>query len=159
MTKPPPRRVPSDDFILEIDGETYTPHAGEWVEFVPTLPVGLFQAEARIRSLATQLDALKDDAGAIPPDRLREANDLIAGHYDDLCNLLARLVVAWNWTDDRGQPLPQPDGTDRPFRLLSVDELYYLWQAAQGGNPDARKNGSRPSPTTSSATRRRTSRA
>ena len=138
--KPPPRRVPSDDFVLTVAGTEYHPHAGEWVEFRPQVPVGLLRAANRIRGINTALDELKDDTGAIVGANMARARAVWDGHYADLCDFLAQCVTAWDWTDDSGCPFSPPDGTDGPLNVLSDDELYYLMRAAQGQNPAALGN-------------------
>ena len=82
-----------------------------------------------------------------------EILSLMNEHFDTICQGIASKVLAWNWTDMLGRPLPEPDGTVTPFKRLSAEELYWLFGAIRGIETGAaRKNGLRPLPTTSSDT-------
>lgn len=144
MAKPPVRVIPSDDFVVEVDGIRYVPHEGETVTFLPTIPISMLQATQRMGGLSTQLDALRDENGELSDSHASEVRAVLSTHYADLLAITARVVHGWTWTDDAGTPLPAPDGTPGPLETLSEDELYYLWRSAQGRNEAARKNGLRP---------------
>lgn len=139
-TKLPPRIVPSDDFEIMVDGVSYHPHAGEHVQFAPTVPVGALRVAAGVQRLAVQLDALRNEEGQFIGAALAQMTDLMEGHFDELAAFVAPLIRGWTWTDDNGEPLAQPDGTPASLAGRSQEEIYYLWQAAQQRNPAARKN-------------------
>lgn len=79
-TKPPVklRRVVADDLAIEMDSETYYPHAGESVVFKGRATVGLYVMIAQLGS---------------SPEGL---------------SLLAEQIDSWTWTDDEGKPYPEP---------------------------------------------------
>ena len=56
-------------------------------------------------------------------------------------NLLRSRLVAWNWVDDKGQPLAQPGepGFDVAFDSVTDEELKFL-AGAIAGDAEARKN-------------------
>lgn len=156
MSKPEPTRFETDDFTVVVDGQTYHPHAGEWVELFPSQSVAEVLATGKLAKLGAELEAAKGD-----PDESRQVMAAISEHFDMVCAHLADRVVAWSWTNRRGDPLPQPDGTSGPIARLTNEELNYLLSVGQRRqeSADDRKNGSRPSQIGSSATRSARSRA
>ena len=145
MAKPLPKRVPSDDCAVLIDGAVYYPHEGEYVDVMPGMSVGELQSIEHLRRLGVEIQALEGE-----PDAQSRLLALLDPHYEELYRLLAARLVAWNWTDDRGRAIGPPDDVAN-LRTLRPEELYYLLFAAQGETPGARKNGWRPSQTISSA--------
>lgn len=125
MSKPLPTRVPSDDCAVTIDGQVCRPHEGEWVELHRGRTVGEVAAINRLQALQAELTAGDD------PERQAE----VAGELDDvfgeLCELLARRLVAWSWTDLSGRPLAQPDGTAAQLTGLESAEVAWLVQATR----------------------------
>lgn len=156
MSKPEPIRFETDDFAVVVNGETYHPHEGEWVELYPDRSVAEVMSAGSLAKLGAQLQAAKGDT-----DEARQILAAISEHFDTVCANLADRVVAWSWTNRRGDPLPQPDGTAGPIRRLTNEELNYLLNLAHSEqeNEEERKNGLRPSRIGSSATRSRPSRA
>lgn len=138
MAKPQARRIPSDDCVVEVDGEKYNVHEGEWVELIPVTTVSDLAVLQKARDLETVAAAAKGD-----PDENVKMLDATSGMVDSICEMLAPRVKAWNWTDDAGRPLPQPDGTAEPLKRLHWEELLYLTQAAQGQNPGPKGNSSK----------------
>jgi hypothetical protein len=132
-----------DGKILE-PGEEIRPHEGEWVEMFATSSVGELRAIRRLRELGSQLAAVKGDK-----DEESESLQLSDDAFEDLVQALAPRVVAWNWTDNAGRPMPQPD-SPTVLRMLQPEELMWLLGAAQGETPSARKNACAPSETISS---------
>lgn len=153
MSKPAPTVVPSDDYVVTIDGVTYHPHEGETVTLFAGLSVAAITAINRLMSLGTQLAALEGE-----PDQMAQTTDLLDTTYQQVCEMLAPRIVSWTWTDLAGRPLPQPDGTAGPLQTLEAAEVNWLIAALKGETAGARKNGSRPSPTTSSDSRPQPSR-
>ncbi len=147
MAKPKPQRVEANDCGVVIRGQLYFPHEGEWVELYAGMTVGEMHAIEGLRRLGVELQALQGE-----PGKQAEMLAVIDPQFDKLCELLADRVVDWNLADDRGRPLPKPDGTPEPFRRLRAEELLWLLAAAEGETPAQRKKDSRPSGTSSSAT-------
>jgi hypothetical protein len=46
--------------------------------------------------------------------------------FDAVCEALSRFVVAWNWRDEDGEPLPSPKRDPEAFSELEFDELMWL---------------------------------
>lgn len=137
MSKPPPRRIPSDDYKVTQDGIEYHAHEGEWVEFSgrPGL-VSLERIWAFESVLADEHEPEKPDAKASNKTKLayvaalnkyrEERNAQIDSIFRDICVVLARHIVAWSWTDDRGEQMSQPDGNPDTIRDLRADEILFL---------------------------------
>jgi len=146
--KVPAVTIPSDDCIVHVgmvvedgkiveEGESYAVHQGETVTLIPNPNVREYLALQRL-SAALANGVPDGDAG-------REAERAL----DDLCDLLARRIVSWTWTDEYGDPWPQPKRNPAVLKELDSEELFYLVSAAKGEAPGQRKNGSRPSAGTS----------
>jgi len=146
--KIPPRKVPSDDCKIVIgrqikDGEIvapgteYFPHVGESVWILPT------------GTLQTYLEVAKFEKLALAGD----SPEVLDQNLDALCAKLASVVVGWDWTDIRRQPLAPPYQNPAVLKTLEVEELYWLLGATQGEVSSERKNGSDPSPSTSKTPR------
>lgn len=148
--KIPPRAVPSHDckivigrrarndappgasphWVITDEGETYYPHEGETVW---CLPIGTTEAYLEMAEFE---DLSISDVGIVG---LRQLDEKLV----DLCQALAKVIVAWDWTDNRRQPLPPPDAD--VLHGLEVDELLWLSSAVRGEVPSERKNDSAPS--------------
>lgn len=152
MAKPPIRQVPSDDCVVEVDGKEYHVHEGEWIKVISSFAVGSLHVMRRITELQSQMDALEDD------EEIQKVI-LTDDTMNELIDVLKARVVEWNWTDDLGNPLPQPLNNAFAFHSLRLEELMYLGLVVRGESPAEQGNGSAPSPTTSSATRPRPSQA
>lgn len=147
MAKPQPRRIASDDCAVTLPGgEVFYPHEGEWVEVVLGMTVGEIQQLGPIRAIGVQMAEVQGE-----PDQNARMLELLGPHYEMLTSLLANRILAWNWTDDFGRPLPALDGTPEPLKRLRGEELYWLLMAGQGETSAERKNGLKPSAITSSA--------
>lgn len=79
-SKPPltPRRIFADDLAVEQGGETYYPHAGEFVEFKGRPAVGLYLRFGQL------------------------------GDSPEAVSLLLEYLTDWDWTDDEGKPYGPP---------------------------------------------------
>jgi hypothetical protein len=187
--KRPVVRVPSDDCIVE----GRHPHRGEWVELVGKMSVTELRQSWNGASVAKQVEALKDDEvlarreiEALKADdtmdrKIRDARlaraekDLersiaervrvVDESFASMAAAVARRVVAWNWTDDRGRPLvpwnaedeegrpyANLDGRPETVELVELEELTYLRDLLSGEAPADRKNGAGTSPNSISAT-------
>jgi len=143
MAKPQPIRIPSDNCIVTIDGVEYRPHENEWVEVLPGLKVGHQKLIAEMNALRAEFETLEDDAEQDDESGLaarRRINELAAQYNDKMIDFLRQRLVAWNWTDELGRPLPELDGTERPFELLSAEELGWLLAACRGDVETESKN-------------------
>lgn len=135
MAKPKPVEVPSDDCVVTIDGEQYTPHEGESVWLIPGLSVGAINAINSFTAIGTQMEAARGE-----PDEYRRQAALADQALQGLCRALAPRIVRWNWTDAAGRPLPQPDGTPQRLQALESEEVAWLLAACQGETPARRGN-------------------
>jgi hypothetical protein len=149
VAKPKPQRFPSDDFEVTVEGETYHPHEGEWVEIFTDISVDDMLSGEALARIGLEMEAAKGDK-----DEVLRVAQLANEHFDVICVGLADRLVDWNWTDRRGNPLPKPDGSPDLLRRLTNAEVAYLMglKRATQETPDERKNDLRPLPITSSAT-------
>lgn len=154
MAKPLPQRFPSDDFEIVVDGETYHPHEGEWVEMFTDISVDDMLAGEGLARIGLEMEAARGDK-----DEVLRVAQLANEHFEVIIIGLADRLVDWTWTDRRGNPLPKPDGTPDLLRRLTNEEVAYLMTLKRSSQetPAERKNALRPSPITSSATERKQS--
>ena len=125
-TKPPLQRLPSDDCELTFDEVDYHPHEGEWVEIVPPgLTLGDVSRLRGIHELSAKLEALGET-----DDAATERAILTGETYRAIAPALCDRIAAWNWTDPRGEPYPQP--TTDVMARLDVREVIYLHNLTQG---------------------------
>lgn len=115
--KVPLRRVYANDLEVELDGEKFYPHAGEYVEIRPFWTIDERQ--------------LHDDflSGKAAGD---------AGTLQRTWDFLVARVVAWDWTDDLGEPMPQP--SEAVLRRLANYEVFWLQKAVKGMAGTAEKD-------------------
>ena len=130
--KPMSRRIPSDDCLFTLDGESYAIHAGEWVDVFPVLTIADTQALTSLQAIGDQLAIAEGDSSALL--------SVMGTHFDTICAMLARRILAWNWTDMSGVPMPQPKGAPQVIADLSLDEMTYLIALVRGDAPADRKN-------------------
>jgi hypothetical protein len=125
--KPPVRRVACDSYEVTIGGVTYYPHEGEWAEFRGGPSWQFLRDSAALASVRGS--AVKDT----------DQTDLIAT-IDRLMEFLASRLVAWNWTDDSGKPLPPPSVD--VLQRIDQDEAQYLMGllSSSFADKDAEKN-------------------
>ena len=135
--KIPTKRVKSDDCIIHVgrrvegdqivdDGKAYSVHKGEWVEVIPIITMRQY----------IEVNKLSGALGNADPKELEQS-------LDRLCHDLANRLQNWNWTDLKGNALPQPDET--VLKDLTEEELLYLVTVCQGESQGERKNASTPS--------------
>lgn len=141
-TRPPGVRVPSDNFAVEIGGDTYYPHAGEWIEFdlQPTIAdfvnaLGLLRMDEQIA---------RAQSGDVDPQLERTMADLVPAALDR--------IIAWTWTDKRGVPYANPP-READIRRLSQAEWQYIISRGALDAEDVRKNASGNFMTASTANR------
>ncbi len=161
-TKPQPRRVPSDDCEVTIRGDSFYPHVGESLWVIGSESIGQMKSRWAFLHLSSELDEAKEDPrGENESDedyqkRVERANGdrirLIESQYDDLVHWFADRLDRWDWTDNRGDPLPTLDRTITPFMGLSMDEVYYIKSVLSGEGPAESLNVATDSASDSSAT-------
>ncbi len=157
-TKLPAQRVPSDNYAIVRDGATYQPHAGEWVEFAGDASVADMLLMQRMLRGSRELAALA--ALDADPEQQFERFGPYADTIVDLCARLARVIVAWSWTDAAGRPLPNPP-TAADLAELDMAELGYLLRRGQVTDPNpagagsTRSSAASAAPQPNRATRRR----
>lgn len=145
MAKPTPKRIKDcADCAVKVDGTVYHPHEGEWIDILTLQNLEELQAFLDLQQMQVTLDAIKGET-----NEKAQTVVIVNGHLQKLRECLADRVMAWNWTDLKGKPLPPPDGTPGPLGKLVADEIMWLVLAGQGETPTERKNDSPPSPTTS----------
>jgi hypothetical protein len=154
MAKIPNRVIPSDDCKVTVDGVDYFPHEGEQIAVRPKLPVSEYNTLARFYDLAGKAqDSKSGDEQEATAAAAGAMFGQIGELFEELCSILASYVLAWTWTDNDGEPLPQPKGRPEVIRELTDEELWYILGVAMGGSNKAQeKNGGEASLTTSSAT-------
>lgn len=144
MSKIPSVAVPSDDCAVDHNGVTYHPHEGETVWLWPDHSLAMLAAMGQLNQLQVRIAAVKGE-----PNEISEAIRIADETFRGIAEQIAPALERWDWTDMRGQPLPALDGTVGPLMRLSVEELMWLSSAVRGETGGARKNGSKPSRTTS----------
>lgn len=53
-----------------------------------------------------------------------------------MTELLATTIIEWNWTDDRGEPLPDPEDDPSVIDNLTVAEVRFLVDAISSSGLD-----------------------
>ncbi len=120
------------DGVVTHPGTPIYVHKGEWVEIVPV------QSMREFLALSSLVGATRE--GQSQGERLAGFSVPLA----DLCDVLSKRVLEWNWTDLVGDSMPQPYKNSQAIQMLSNDELLWLITAAQGETGEQRKNGSTP---------------
>lgn len=108
---------------------------GSWIEVRLAL-IGesrVFTKEAqRLKIAASEVDAGSEEGDAL----VAEATKL--GH-----DWYGRNVIAWNWKDEDGNPLPIPSIDPGVLDLLTQPEVEYLAAAINGSAEDQKKRPKR----------------
>lgn len=106
------RRVASDSFVIVgPDGQEYHPHKGEWVLLRQHLTPAMMKCILRFFGAK---DALN-----------RETALAYADTTDEMVQMLAKVVLDWNWTGPDGQAYPKPS-YEVLSGTLSFDEVSWL---------------------------------
>lgn len=120
MGKPLPKEIPSDQCPAGYNGEICYPHQEEVVVLFPGWCWGEVEAYQELKRLGDKIRS-----GKAGPEAIEETNKWM----DQLCEFLSHRIVSWTWTDRRGRPLPQPDGTAGPLKALTSEEIVWLMTA------------------------------
>lgn len=158
-TKPPLRRVPSDDCEVVVNGTTYYPHRGESLWFRGKAKLGQLKADWSFRQVSRELDEVAPDPRAEGESdeeflkRVAQAHlegiRITDAHYDEIVTWISERLVKWDWTGDDSKALPKLDGTTKPFQKLSDDEMFYIWRTLRGEGPAEVGEGAGGSPPSS----------
>lgn len=133
--KIPPRRVPSDDFSVTDDGQEYFIHAGESVWVVPGTTVEEVRMLRAFDEAMPRILAAEGEANV-----MSVAIDVLGDAFAKGVSVFRHRIAKWDWTDNDGNPLPQPR-EEGAFDRLRAEEMTYLALVLQGANTAARKNG------------------
>lgn len=97
---------------------------GSWVK----LRKILYGRQLEAQKMITQLSG-----GTMPKDlsEMRVTMDFLDRNDAYTRQLLAECVVAWNWVDDAGAPLPAPAESESVIDQLTDDEIKFLVRALQ----------------------------
>lgn len=134
MAKPQAIRVPSDDCLVEVAGEQFAVHEGEWVEVLPIMKARDMQALNALGSVGDRMAVAQGD-----PTEALQISEILDSAFADVAELLAERVRAWSWTDMDGVPLPQPKGDPEVITQLTTDEMFYLVGLVRGDGLAQRK--------------------
>lgn len=119
-------RVDCSDYQVEVDGEVYHPHEGEWVEVRRMPGIGAILMAQRLASLEETWERIGQDESATR--RAAEDLEFIAG-------AVARAIPRWSWTDDDENPYPV-NPTKEVIESLEIPETIYLAGVVfRGGRP------------------------
>lgn len=132
MVKQPPRQVPSDDCVVEIDGIESHPHKGESVTLAGWFDMDDLRLMYQFGELLGQISASEDEEAL----RLVNTSDPL---LEKFIGALTPLIVSWSWSDVSGKPLPQPYRNAAAFKALSLGELVYLSLLAVPRLPEGQK--------------------
>lgn len=144
--KIPPRVVYADDCIVRdrqigesgeiMESEGYAIHKGEWVAIYPVLTVGDRQ---------TLIDAYQAFIGGVDTDKVSAEAEMLV--------TISRNIVGWNWTDMTGQAYPEPYQNLDAMKMLTPDEVLWLWKTVIDESQGERKKDWSPSQKKSSRAR------
>lgn len=108
-------------------------HVGQSVAYLPIKRVGDAKFIQQMIRLGVALAAVKGDK-----DEFEQVLRISAQHMTDAAAFAAGRVVAWDWRDLFGDPLPPPSA--EVFGQLHPDELFYLCLLLRNQAPAAEKN-------------------
>jgi hypothetical protein len=119
------RRIPSDDYSVEFEGEKIFPHAGELVEVCGGPSWQFMRDSANLARFETKENYTPEEGQEI----VRSLDSLVA--------FISTRIVAWSWTGPDGKDLPQP--TIEVISNLEMSEVKYLIQLMNGGTAQAKQ--------------------
>jgi len=152
-------QILSDDCAVSegadgVGGEIF-PHRGQSIEVRTGVRSSL--ADVRflhnLRRLQAEADAInttiEDKPGETAEarknrvDALKEAKytELLLPHIDAAVQIVMKTIVAWDWTNQFGEPLGTPTDA-KSYEDLSIAEIMYLVQVSRGRTPAAEGKGS-----------------
>ena len=144
--RPPTKRIACDECPVIVDGQTYYPHEGQWVEVVPVGSMREMFVMGDYSRLVVDIAAAEDD-----PDLAPEMNQRATQMNQAVLQVLADRIVNWNLTDAYGRELPKPNGTPQAIDRISQSEMWWLLSAIRTGGASAEEGkGESGTPTTGS---------
>lgn len=127
-TKAPPRKVVAENFVMKEGDEEYYPHYDESVWFAGRATVGESMQFMALQEKYSNAEATEANA------------QIVFEQLTLVCEILARAIIKWDWTDNNGDPYPE-NPTLEDIRSLSPDEVNWLMTNFSGAaDPEARKN-------------------
>jgi hypothetical protein len=146
--------IPSDDCAVKVikngvEGEIF-PHTGQSItirtDVRPTL--GDVRFVHNLRRLQVEADAIEvnlkrnpDESDADHAARVATARDdayavLLMAQVDGAIAIVQKSLIAWDWTDQFGKPLPPPSDV-AAYDQIQLVEVMYLVAATRGNNEAA----------------------
>jgi hypothetical protein len=108
------RRVASDDLVVDIDGEEYHIHKGEYVVFTRKISMADYRLFLRMQGLRGRADDPDDYEASAELDEL----------FGQVCERRAAVVLEWTWHGPDGKPYPEP--TAGVIEDLMNEEFWWL---------------------------------
>lgn len=141
VRRAPLKTIPSDDFMIEDEGEKYYPHKGEEVTFkkraISIRTMRLVSNMSELQAQSNKLEKREEELEAKGKELPKKDQDLLAKSRakvtgiltNDIAPNLARAILDWTWTDmydesENPEPLPKP--TLETLRDLDIEEISYL---------------------------------
>lgn len=135
--KIPPVRIPLDGFTLKVQGITYQPHKGEWVDAMPWAA-----------TVTSSFDTVQLQAGLEKQDAQMTDRGL-----DGMIAFLAEQIADWSVRDAYNKPLPVPirvtptmteaqrRAATAVIRLLHPKLITWLYSELMGGETEGEGSG------------------
>lgn len=118
-TKVPPTTIFCDELEIEVDGETYHPHAGELIRL---------SGGASVADIKMAVDLQKFSDIDLSTDEGREKMAEVKSGLVMMVGSLATRLQSWTWTDDANEPYPPP--TREILEGLRFEELMWILTAS-----------------------------
>lgn len=136
----------------ECEATEYAIHAGESITFRAARSIG--EREALSEALIASAQEAEDEVKRAKAEGRETDVSPIDVALEAQLRMVGERIVAWNWTDVDGEPIPLPSADHAGFRrALELAEVLWLWSAImRGGDPKiaarAEGNGDAASPST-----------
>ena len=128
----------NDNGDAVVEGNRYTPHAGERIMIMPVGTMGsMFGLTNMLGPDDAEADGVLDEGDdaasqAVIRDATQRRLKRQTEAFEQIITTLARRVVWWDWTDLGGEPLPQPYRSPEALTGLDPSELFYLQRKLSG---------------------------
>lgn len=96
--------------------------------FVKVKRITVAEFDAHNRQMAAVQQAQKDGKA-----------EEVAGAEKATREFYAGQLIAWNWVDDNGDPLPQPHNNPAVFETLTMDEIEFITQIIMLGGGEKKE--------------------
>ena len=141
LGQPGPYRLECDALAVHVGATTYYPRVGQWVDL--KVHIAIREKRIQIKALAG-VDAI----AAMSQPTVQDIDAV----YDALYQAARMLVVGWNWTDDKGEPLADPGTSPEVLEEVTEEELIWIltqFAALQGATAaELKKEPQSPPPST-----------